>query len=227
MKTHNIKTGIASIALATMLSACGDDTPPTTETIPPPVDTIALKTDGEAYAVWQDFYKKNDISFSLDSFKKSDTLKGELYTTTFIPSDSFNKKFGKLLVYNNDSSMFLDAYSTTWLVDIDKQGKLHAREGEADQEVTFINTKTNERKRLFFCGPGCQVQKVFWYNDEVVGIMGLMAEDSDEYYTPTIWFVNVNNGITIPYQYNSSVSIIHAHDYMKQHLESKGITMDY
>jgi hypothetical protein len=57
--------------------------------------------------------------------------------------------------------------------------------------------------------------------------MGLMTEYSDEYYTPTIWFVNIHNGITIPYEYNSSVSIIQANDFMKNHLESRGVNVDY
>ena len=228
MKNGILKVGIVVFALAVLLSACTDDDnqQPVDAAIDNP-DHIVLRADSEAFASWEEFYSKDDISFSIDSFRKTDTVNGELFSRKFIPDDSFYACFGKLLVYNSDSSMFIDAYSTSWIVEAGKDGLLHAREGEVDQEVTVVNTKTNMRTRLLFCGPACQVQKAFWYNDQVVGIMGLMAEYADEYYTPTIWFVNINTGTTIPYQYHSSVSIIYGQDYMKRHMESKGVKLDY
>jgi hypothetical protein len=56
--------------------------------------------------------------------------------------------------------------------------------------------------------------------------MGMMAEYADEYYTPVIWFVNINTGVTIPYYYHSGISIVNAHDYMKRHMKTKGINLD-
>ena len=53
--------------------------------------------------------------------------------------------------------------------------------------------------------------------------MGLSSEYSDEYFTPVVWFVNIHNGITIPYYYNSQLSIVEAEDYMKTILQRKGV----
>jgi len=228
----NMKTGsiskAATLGLILGMAACGGcDDKPAAETTKPVTDTISLKNNSEVYAAWDELYSAEDPSFSIDSFVKNDTVSNELFTTDFTPSDSFFKRFGKLLVYNNDSSVFIDAYSTTWMIEPGKDGILYAREGEVDQEVAIVNTKTNKRIRLLFCGPSCQFQKVFWYNDEIVGVMGMMAEYADEYYTPTIWFVNINTGVTIPYHYHSAVSLVTARDYMKRHMESRGITMKY
>lgn len=200
---------------------------PVEANIPEQPETIELKPDSEIFLGWDDFYSKEDIAFSIDSFDKADTLTGELFTQHFTPTDSFYMRFKNLLVYNEDSSMFIDPYSGSWIIEIGKDGKQYAREGEVDQEVTVVNTQTNTRTRLLFCGPSCLIQRAFWYNDHIVGIMGLMAEYADEYYTPTIWFVNINNGITIPYQYHSSVSIIKGNKYTERYLKSKGVSMAY
>lgn len=216
-------------AITLAIFSCNDDKEPAEVTIvDAPVDSlVSLNASDRVYISWDEFYKKNDITFSLDSFLKADTITGELYTISYTPSPEYFENFGNLLVYNEDSSKFIDAFSSSWIIEKGTDGKLHAREGEIDQEVTIVNKKEKIRTRLFFCGPGCMVQKVFWYNEDVVGIMGLMAEYADEYYTPTIWFVNIHNGITIPYQYSSSVSIVHANDYIDNYIESRGIKVDY
>lgn len=227
MKTGSIISKIAfsfvfSIVICT---SCNDE--PVEEISQSVADTISLDGNNEVYAAWDDIYSAEDPAFSIDSFIKNDTIRNELFVTDFTASDTFFQRFGKLLVYNSDSSIFIDAYSTSWLIEQGKAGTLYAREAEVDQEVTIVNTKTNKRTRLLFCGPACQFQKAFWYNDEIVGVMGMMAEYADEYYTPTIWFVNINNGVTIPYHYHSAVSLVNARDYMRRHMESRGIKMNY
>lgn len=209
-------------------SACTDEEeqPVYVPDVVEPIE-ITLDTDSEVYLGWDDFYSKDDITFSIDSFSKTDTLAGQLFTQHFTPDDSFYLRFANLLVYNEDSSMFIDPYSGSWIIEIGKDGKQYAREGEIDQEVAVVNTKTNTRTRLLFCGPSCIIQKAFWYNEDIVGVMGLMGEYADEYYTPTIWFVNIHNGITLPYHYNSSISIIQANKYTERYLKSKGVQMAY
>lgn len=227
-RVNNRVLAIIIAAIVITLPACNDDDTGTQDTIPV-VDTtkIVLDTNEDVYASWDDFYSKDDIAFSLDSFMKSDTLNGELYIQSFEPDKDYYTNYGPLLVYNYDSSMFIDAYSTAWIIEADKEGQLYAREGEVDQEVTVIDTHKHVKTRLLFCGPSCIIQKAFWYSKDIVGIMGLMSEYTDEYYTPTIWFVNINNGVTIPYQYHSSISITQADDYMVRYLESRGIKMAY
>ena len=226
MKTGSIIKA-ATLGLILGMAACGGcDDKQATEVQKPVTDTISLKNNSEVYAAWDELYSAEDPAFSIDSFIKDDTAKNELFLSDFTPTDSFYLRFGSLLVYNPDSSMFIDAYSTSWIIEPGNGGKLYAREGEVDNEVSIVNTKTNKRIRLLYCGPSCQFQKAFWYNDEIVGVMGMMAEYADEYYTPVIWFVNINTGVTIPYYYHSGISIVNAHDYMKRHMKTKGINLD-
>lgn len=221
------KVAFVVLSMAVFLSACTDsETAGETNTVVTQ-DTISLQKNSDVYATWDDFYKQDDATFSIDSFMLTDTFPGKMLIQTFKPTDSFYNLFGSLLVYNSDSSAFIDCYSSSWIIEKDNKGVLNAREAEVDQEVAVINTKTNIRTRVFFCGPSCQVQKAFWYNDDIVGIMGLMTEYADEFYTPTIWFVDIHNGLTIPYQHHSSVSLVHADDFVKKYMESKGVKVLY
>lgn len=227
----SIQTQALAIATACLLlTACNDDIPSNTASepvTPPKVDSISLSAQDPNFDGWDNFYSKDDINFSIDSFILMDTLDGELYIKHYVPTDSFFRAFENLLVYNHDSTKFIDAYSSTWIVEVGKDGKQYAREGEIDQEVAVVDTVNNTRTRILFGGPSCVVQKAFWYNENIVAVMGLLAEYADEYYTPTVWFVNIHNGITIPYQYHTSVSIITADNYTENYLKSRGIKMAY
>ena len=140
MRYHNCNILLAVTLI--ILSGCATDekqaeNPPITIA----ADTIGHETNNNIYTTWEEFYKKEDISFTLDSFLKNDTIIGELHITSYKPNDTFYRNFGNLLVYNSDSSMFIDAFSTNWIIERDGNGKLTAREGEIDQEVTVVDKK--------------------------------------------------------------------------------------
>lgn len=214
-------------ASSALFTSCSDEEtneqPEVVETIS--TDEIVLNPENDIYKSWDEFYSKDDLSFSIDSFKLTDTISGELYTSNANLSDTFFKHYERLIVYNTDSTKFIDPLSYSLIVEMDDNGKLHARGGEVDHEVSVVDIAKKTRTRLLFCGPSCEIQKAFWYNDHIVGIMGLSSEYSDEYFTPMIWFVNINNGITIPYEYHSSISLIEASNFVKDYVESKGIEM--
>lgn len=219
-----------TMGLCIIFSACSDDSnkDETTTVEHITTDSINLQKDKEVYATWGELYGNEDIPFSLDSFTTTNNIKGDLFTQPFEPDADYYKLYGNLLVYNADSSTFIDAYSTTWIIEEQENGVLYARAGEVDQEVAIVNTQTNIRTRLLFCGPSCIVQKAFWYNENIVGIMGMIDENNNQQYTPTIWFVNIHNGITIPYQNHSGgISQLQSDSYIKQHMESKRIKMQY
>ena len=143
-------------AITLAIFSCNDDKEPAEVTIvDAPVDSlVSLNASDRVYISWDEFYKKNDITFSLDSFLKADTITGELYTISYTPSPEYFENFGNLLVYNEDSSKFIDAFSSSWIIEKGTDGKLHAREGEIDQEVTIVNKKEKIRTRLFFLRTG-------------------------------------------------------------------------
>lgn len=221
--------GLFFAGLLVIALGCDDDTEDAPIEVKDEQPTeIRIDPGDEHIMGWNEFYSKEDLSFSLDSFDKADTIKGELFTQHFAPGDSFYQHYGRLISYNDDSSMFIDPYSGSWIVEIRDDGMPYAREGEIEQEVAVVDVAKQTRTRLLFCGPSCIIQRAYWYSDNIVCIMGLMAEYTDEYYTPTMWFVNINNGLTIPYQYHSSsVSIMHGNEYTAKYMQSKGVNMAY
>ena len=208
-----------------MLVACTDEEEAATTVETESSDVIALNPNSDIYKTWDEFYSKNDLQFSIDSFEIADTISGELFTTAANLSDSFFTLYERLITYNHDSTKFIDPLSYSLIIEKDESGKLLARGGEIDHEVSIVDIAKKTKTRLLFCGPSCEVQKAFWYSENIVGIMGLTSEYTDEYYTPMIWFVNINNGITIPYEYHYNISIVEANEFLKNYVESKGIEM--
>lgn len=212
------------ILACSMFAACTDNTE---ETKSVTTDSISLLKGIDTYGSWDVFSNPEGISFSLDSLSQIDNIKGELFTQPFEPDADFYKCYGKLLVYNADSSIFIDGYSNNWIIEEHEDGMLYARAGEVDIEVAVVNTRSNVRTRLFFCGPSCILKMVFWHSEDIVGIMGYMTENNDEQYKPIIWFVNIHNGVTMPYLDQSSIGSASPNDFSKKYMESKGIKVQY
>lgn len=215
-------------SLLIFISACteNDEKQAMTNIDDASADSIFINPENDAYSSWDNYYRHNNISFSMDSFMRADTIISDLLIRSAELDKDFYEQFSSLIVYNEDSTLFLDAYSYSMIVE-KKDGKLYARGGEVDNEVSVVNPDSKTRTRIFFCGPSCIIQKVFWHNKNIAGIMGLTSEDSDEYYTPVVWFVNVNNGVTIPYYYNNNISLAEVQNYQEEYLKSKGIIQEY
>jgi hypothetical protein len=171
---------------------------------------------------WADHYNINIT----DSFTSNETPPIEFYTYKEDIKAGDYKLYRPLLVYNGDSSKFIDAYGYGLLFKKNNKGQIVARPGEPDVEVAIIDRQTNERKRIFFCGTACIVQKAFWYNDDIVAIAGMTSENAGELFTPVVWFINITNGSTTQYQYNKTVSRDEAVKYLQQEISAKGIVWD-
>ena len=67
-----------------ILSGCADDDKKQAENPPITIvtDTIGLEINNDIYTSWEEFYKKEDIVFTLDSFLRNDTIIGELHITS-------------------------------------------------------------------------------------------------------------------------------------------------
>src|SRR5690606_18358326 len=119
------------ISICTILSACNDDT---VENEPVTVDhgRTGQEKNNEIYTGPEDLNNREDIRFSLDSVSDINSDKGNMFTQEFKPDAGFYKLYGNLLVYNADSSIFIDAYSNNWIIEERNDGALYAREGEVD-----------------------------------------------------------------------------------------------
>lgn len=184
-----------------------------------------LKEKQEVYADWQQFYSNRTTGFSIDSFARHEETNNEMITRSAELSPEFYRAYGKLLAYNSDSSLFADAFSYSVIIE-EKDGQLTARGGEADQEVAVVNPKTNERKRIFFCGPPCTIVKTVWIDKENIALFGLSSDDGTEGYTPIIWVVNITNGNTLVYGYDGHAQNADPQALLRYVLGQQGILME-
>lgn len=182
-----------------------------------------IKTQSELYKDWTNAYKEKDIHFSLDSFEYLSEYNDEFLNSSFTPDKSFYKKYGPLLVYNADSTKFIDLFSYYLVLNINKNGKVSSGGTEADQEVAVVDKKTKTRYRVFFCGTPCFVAKASWLDNEKIVLFGLTTEDGDDNYTPTIWLIDLKTASTTEYNYNKSINELSPDELLEKILKSKGI----
>lgn len=195
----------------------------TTATADPLLET--LKEKQEVYADWQQFHNSRTSGFSVDSFARHEETNNELIIRQTEITPEFYRHYGQLLAYNNDSSLFADAFSYSVIIE-EKDGRLVARGGEADQEVAIVNPATNERKRIFFCGPPCTVAKTVWIDDKNIALFGLSSDDGTEGYRPMIWVVNINDGHTLVYGYNGHTKNADPQALLRYIMGQQGILME-
>lgn len=185
-----------------------------------------LKEKRVVYSDWQQFNDERSPGFSIDSFARLEEINYELHTRPAELHPQFYKSYGSLLSYNHDSTLFADAFSYSVIIE-EKDGKLRARGGEADQEVAVINPATKERKRIFFCGPPCIVVKCVWLDEQNIALFGLSSDDGTEGYKPIIWVVDINNGHTSVYGYNGQAKNADPQAMLRYVMARSGIEMEY
>lgn len=182
-----------------------------------------VKEQPELYKQWSNTYKEKDNQFSLDSFEYLSEYNDEFLSSKVDPDKNFYKKYGPLLVYNFDSTSFIDLFSYGLVLNLDKNGKVTRGGTEADQEVAVVDRKTNTRYRVFFCGTPCFVAKAGWLDKERIVLFGLTTEDGDDNFTPTIWLIDLKTASTTEYNYNKSINDVSPDDLLDRILSSKGI----
>lgn len=182
-----------------------------------------VKEQPQLYKEWGNTYKEKDAQFSLDSFEYLSEYNDEFLSSKVNLDKSFYKKYGRLLVYNFDSTRFIDPFSYFLVLSIDKNGKVIRGGTEADQEVAVVDKKTNTRYRVFFCGTPCFVAKAGWLDNERIVLFGLTTEDGDDNFTPTIWLIDLKTASTTEYNYNKSINDVGPDELLDHVLNSKGI----
>jgi len=105
----------------------------------------------------------------------------------FVSDTAFYKKYGKLLKYSPDSSMFIDLDSYNIDFHHNSQGQLSPIEKGPDTEISLVELADNERTRLLFLGPGNSVEEATWINNEDLLLIGYHASDTTNQRTPVIW----------------------------------------
>lgn len=211
-------------SLCLSLFACSDNEEPKEVEQPAEAIESSLPVDANAqeYKSWEDYYSEEGIQLDMNGFIPTDTVATEMYKRKAKLDKAFYDNYGKLITYNQDSSLFIDPLSYSLIVE-KVNGKLTARNAGPDHEVAIVNPETKERTRLLFCGTTCEIQSAYWHNNDMVAIMGLTSENNPDAYTPVIWFVNINNGAMVPYYYNKEIDIEQADKHLQAQLKKKGI----
>lgn len=160
-------------------------------------------------------------SFSLKNITEGDGT-ADFYKYDADLTDSFFIKYGPMIVFNDDSTKFIDGFSYRYMIDFDTKGKRLAAGGDPESEVAIVDVRTKKRTRILYCGTTCSIEKVFWYNKDIIGILALNSENADDKYIPVLWFMNIINGETANYTYDHKTGMKPG-DYLSRELAAKGI----
>lgn len=110
-----------------------------------------------------------------------------LIVAPFQPDSSYFSRYGRLLRYSPDSSMFIDLDSYNVDFQKNKNGKLYPIEHGPDTEVSLVNIGDNQRTRLVFLGPGNGVEDGGWIDSNNVLLVGYHEKDTTKLKTAVIW----------------------------------------
>jgi len=124
---------------------------------------------------WFQYYQKFDSNFSFKSFKSiyKDTLKLIPTNAKGIWNETFDKTYLSFLVWNIDSSRYVDFDSDFWFL---IQNELSF---DADQEVKLGILSNKEVHRLAYRGPSFQIEDALWCSNS---LLYLLESSDDEGY---------------------------------------------
>lgn len=105
-------------------------------------------------------------------------------------SPDFYKTYKQVLIYSPDSSKVLDMGSYGAMPSKNSKGQATIVQGEPDSEIAVLDRLTRQRRRIFFFGPGTQVEQGFWMNDTTIVLAGKTEEQANQF-KPVIWTVRL------------------------------------
>ena len=102
----------------------------------------------------------------------------------------FLKSYEAVLVYSPDQQRVIDMGSYGTVINRNKKGESAISSGEPDVEIAVIDVPSKQRRRIFFSGPGTNVEKGFWMNDSTVLLAGKSHEQNAE--IPMLWLITLS-----------------------------------
>jgi len=159
---------------------------------------------------WITFYKKNCTTFNINKFSlcKTDYLKPYYFD---LPDGAKMQKFLELyspyLIWNSDSSMAIDLYSTNVWLDFDSSGNKYA-EFDVDSHVDLIDFKNKKGIVLMQTGTFSSFNDGFWIDNDNVLITetgkNLDNDIIDNTFIIKYFVINLNTYQTSRYCSNQS-----------------------
>lgn len=120
-------------------------------------------------------------------FRMVTSTHDSLIVSAFAPDKTYYQRYGKLLKYSPDSSMFIDLDSYNIEV---HDGHTPIEKGP-DTEVSLVDLASKQRTRLIFLGPGNAVEEAGWINNDDVLLIGYREVDTSRTKTAVIWRYHV------------------------------------
>ena len=114
-----------------------------------------------------------------------------LLTSDFQPDTAYYRKYGRLLRYSPDSSMFVDLDSYNIDFQKNKDGGLYPIEHGPDTEVSLVDLEKKQKTRLVFLGPGNGVEDGGWIDNNSVVLIGYHEKDTSKLKKAVIWRYHV------------------------------------
>lgn len=158
-----------------------------------PVEEIDANKPNE-FNAWVDYYKRLQSDFSVEKFKKDasfDVIRSESSAKPVWDKD-FDPLYKDYLIYNSDSTQYIDIDSYKWGLEKDKKLQINA-----DQEVVLVNIPEKKVQRILFYGPAYWVEAAYFKNDSTV----VLLENSEEN-IPAYQEINLNKNTTDYYLYS-------------------------
>jgi len=165
------------------------ETDTTTALIPIDSSTEFLDTFSNDLQPWlQQSLKKPDAH--LKDFKYADNwIEDTLVIKKQNLDRDFLKSYEAVLVYSPDHQKVIDMGTYGTVITKNKNGHNDLSAGEPDVEIAVIDLASKLRRRIFFSGPGTNVEKGFWMNDSTVVLAGKSQEQNAE--IPMLWLITL------------------------------------
>lgn len=163
---------------------------------------------------WVEHYRESNPSFSLTKFNFE--MKNSLNVIEGTVFGNFDKEFDKIykdfLIYNSDSSKYIDFDSYSWTIDENGEPSF-----SPDQEVNLVDIKNKTVNRIAFRGPSQWVEDAYWNNNWTI----ILLENNYEK-QPIITIIDLKNGLIRDFKYNETLGF--ESDYTIKRFKEKGIT---
>lgn len=139
-------------------------------------DQNKIKQIESIHPSWFEFYEAQLSDYKNNKFELISTCKQDSLPSGNILTDSdknYNPIYSEFAIFSPDSLSYLDLDSYQMIL-IRNEDQLLICEGmEIDQEVNWVNRKTNKVKRLAFCGSACRFEDAKWLDNSQVVLFGI------------------------------------------------------
>jgi len=208
-----MKSNLTFLLIVALVSCQTDgNEKPTFEVPKSEVEVFDLKASASPILnEWVSYYKATDVSFSLNNFKKKETValsfeKGDVFG---IYDNEFDTVYKAFLVYSDKGDKYIDFDSYSW--SLDENGEFGA---EPDQAINLVDIAKKKIQRIGFRGPSQWVEEAFWKNENTVILLENTTENQ-----PVITEIDFQKKKITFYKYKGNVK--GKSDYSQQRINKK------